>query len=374
MDNLNSNTTKIIFDYHVFLTQKFGGISRYFIELYKEFNKHDDVKVDIPLKYAINEYAKNENINFVSVRDDIIKRKYLYKYYAFRNQQNIKRYLNENEVDILHSTWYSPYVYNLKGKHKLVFTVHDMIQELFYQEEKQFDIQRRKKAIFESDAIIAVSHNTKKDILNIYPEVNENKIKVIHSGVNNFVAPCKFDIPITTQRFILFVGQREKYKNGLLVIESLAELLKQDNISLVFVGGGCFNKSELEQIHKLNIEDYVVQISVSDCELAYLYNAAECFVFPSQYEGFGFPILEAFVNNCPVICSNSSSFPEIAEDAAIYFNVNDGNDLVKKVKELIYSPSLQNEYRKKGKKQAQKFNWKITAEKTLELYQSLVYN
>ncbi|MCR5147054.1 MAG: glycosyltransferase, partial [Clostridia bacterium] len=189
MNNFNSDITKIIFDHHVFLTQKFGGISRYFIELYKEFSERDDVIVNIPLKYAINEYAKKEHIDYISVRDDIAKKKYLYKYYAYRNQCTIKKYLNENSVDILHSTWYSEYVFKLKGNHKRVFTVHDMIQELFYQDVEQFDIARKKRAIFESDIVIADSNNTKNDILKLYPEVNENKIRVIHLGVNNLLEP-----------------------------------------------------------------------------------------------------------------------------------------------------------------------------------------
>ena len=374
MDNLNSNTTKIIFDYHVFLTQKFGGISRYFIELYKEFNKHDNVKVDIPLKYAINEYAKNENINFVSVRDDIIKRKYLYKYYAFRNQQNIKRYLNANEVDILHSTWYSPYVYNLKGKHKLVFTVHDMIQELFYQEEKQFDIQRRKKAIFESDIVLADSNNTKNDILKIYPEINENKIRVVHLGVNNLAKPKIFNIPIKTKKYILFVGNRDGYKNGLFTLNSLAAILLNQNVSLVFAGGGKFNENELEVIQKNEIENHTIQIDVSDSELAYLYSNAECFIFPSQYEGFGFPLLEAFAQDCPVICSNSSSLPEIGEDAALYFEPNDGKGLEQHVNEVLNNNSLQNILREKGVQQVKKFSWEKTANQTLSVYRELLSN
>ena len=373
MDKCRINTN-IIFDYHVFLTQKYGGVSRYFIELYKEFSKLSDVKVNIPLKYAINEYAKREGVDYIKVRDDIVKKKYLYKYYAYRNQQNIKKYLQKNDVNILHSTWYSPYVYNIKGNHKLVFTVHDMIQELFYPDADQFDINRKRRAIFESDIVLADSYNTKKDILNIYPEVNENRIRVIHLGVNNLSKPRKIDVHLNTQKYILFVGTRERYKNGVFILNSMSNVLIKQKVSLVFAGGGKFNNTEKEVIHKLGIDDKVVQIDVSDSELAYLYKNAECFVFPSKYEGFGFPILEAFAHECPVICSNSSSFPEIAEDAAQYFEIDNSDELERKVLDVLNNESLQNDLRERGKQQVKKFSWKLTAEKTLDVYQELICN
>lgn len=132
-----------------------------------------------------------------------------------------------------------------------------------------------------------------------------------------------------------------------------------------------FTAAELELFAAWNISDRLVQISASDAQMASLYRHALCFVFPSHYEGFGIPILEAFSNGCPVCLSNASCFPEIAGDAAVYFNPHDAQSMADALQEIISSPALRDEMRLRGLQRSKEYSLERMVQQTCDVYRNL---
>jgi glycosyltransferase involved in cell wall biosynthesis len=144
------------------------------------------------------------------------------------------------------------------------------------------------------------------------------------------------------------------------------------NLKVFCAGGNDFNEREIYFFKKLNIFDFVKQKNVNDRELIYLYKNAEVFIFPSLYEGFGIPILEAFACGCPVILSRSSSFPEVGEDAVEYFNLNDEKSLLTSIKNILNNFNYREDLIKRGYKQLKKFSWDYTVKKTIKVYEDVL--
>jgi len=276
--------------------------------------------------------------------------------------------------DIIHPTYYEPYILNRK-RGKLVITVHDMIHEIYpdYFHEEDTTREKKKQLIYNADGIIAISNNTKTDILKFYPDVDEEKIKVIYHANSLNTNPTnkvnlQGDFP---QKYILYVGTRGGYKNFNSFFDATKDILIEDkSMNLLCAGGGGF--SDREKVMMAPISDRVHQIDVTDELLAYLYKNAECFVFPSLYEGFGIPTLEAFANGCPCIISNTSSMCEVGGDAAVYINPYDVSDIRNKISSVIYSEEKKKELRRKGIEREKLFSWDKTARETVDFYKEVL--
>lgn len=360
-----------MFDYQIFAQQEYGGVSRYHIELARELNKLNDLPIDISCRYSINEYLYEYDGN---KKVNINRNKLIRKILKIRNEifNELKCKRDAKNADIVHITWVNPYL-NKEIKGKFVVTIHDMIHELYWSNMSwaSKEIARKKVAIYESDAIIAISQNTKKDILKLYPDIPEDKISVIYHGTNHLPIATHFNrkIPIN---YILYVGRRQDYKGSDFMIKALSDLLiANKEIKLLFVGGGDFDSQEYRTFEKLGILNSVIQMNVCDAELAYIYQHAICFVYPSLYEGFGFPILEAFDNDCPCICTNASCLPEVGGDAALYFEEGNGGELAEKVKLMINNSKLRQEYINRGKERVKMFTWEKCAKETYEVYKKV---
>lgn len=354
---------KILYDHQILIMQKYGGISRYFYELVTNLEQIQIADISIPVCFSKNYYFE-KYLGKKAIREGI---PFFYFFNKFFNECCILHRLNKEEIDILHPTYYEPYILSKKGKSKLVITVHDMIHELYPEYFHDNTVQKKKKMIEAADAIIAISENTKKDLLRFFPKISAEKIKVIYHGNS-------FPVQKETQKkrdYILFTGQRKNYKNFNNFLQAVAPLLREYNLNLVCTGPA-FDIEENNFLKKLGVQEKVFHKSASDKELIDLYSHALVFVFPSMYEGFGIPILEAFASKCPLVCSNSSSLPEIGGDAAIYFDPLNINDMKEKIESVIVSKDLQNELIEKGNKQLEKFSWKQTTEQTFKLYEQLI--
>ena len=358
----------ILYDFQVFWQQKFGGVSRYHIELYKQSQK-TNYKITLTTVFLKNFYLNKMKNKYACIVRNIIGYKHVYKL----NKLLTKYYLNKEKVDIIHPTWYDPYIFSIKGNSKIIITIHDMIHELFWENTAKDEIARKKYAIYNADAIIAISKNTKNDILKIYPDIPNNKISVVYHGTSHLPdaqRPNNFDVP---EKYILFVGGRHDYKRGMFLAKALREFLKQyHNVKLLYLGGGSFNRDEISYIHELNLTDRIIQKDVSDAELAYLYSHAVCFVYPSLYEGFGLPILEAFDNNCPVICARNSSLTEVGGNAALYFENDDDVKLAQLVDMLLNNEEVRKKCIKLGKKRAMNFTWNKCFQETCAVYKKIM--
>jgi glycosyltransferase involved in cell wall biosynthesis len=173
--------------------------------------------------------------------------------------------------------------------------------------------------------------------------------------------------------YLLFVGLRSGYKNFEGFVEAFAVSKKlKDRFHVVCFGGGAFSTTEKDNFKELGVEKYVHQVSGNDKMLVNYYRNATAFVCPSLYEGFGIPILEAMGLSCPVVCASTSSIPEVAGDAAVYFDPNDISSIQSVLENTLFNKDLLTDLKKRGLQREANFSWDICADETLSLYRSLL--
>ncbi len=368
---------KILYDHQIFVFQDFGGISRYFYELMNVFEKDKEISFDLSLEYSNNFYIRKAG--FVKCKPFLETRNFRGKtrLLNFINKQVKKKLLLKKEYDIFHPTYYDPYFLDYSGDKPFVLTIYDMVYELFPQIFSSRDKTSERKKLLASKAtkIIAISENTKRDIIKLLG-IKEDKIEVIYLAnplCADAIEKGKVTVSELPQKYLLFVGNRRVYKNFDTFVESISSLLQNDNdLHLICAGGGKFTPSEIANLEKLGVINKVTQCSFDDNILAQLYKNALAFVFPSLYEGFGIPVLEAFTCGCPVVTSNKSSLPEVAGDAAEYFDPADKMSISSAVKKVIYDHDLRSELKGKGHERLKGFSWEKTANNTKKLYQSIL--
>lgn len=366
---------KVLYDHQIFSAQVYGGISRYFVELMKNFKDNNFMESDLSILFTNNHYLLNAKPR----RHFMFFQKYNFKGKArllnILNKFYSQQYLKHNKFDIFHPTYYDPYFIKYIGNKPFILTVYDMIHEKFPEcFSKNDNTSKRKKYLAnKASKIIAISNSTKRDLIDIF-NIPEEKIKVIYLGYSgNQLKNQGCKIIGLPQKFILFVGNRQGYKNFELFIKSIAPILrKEDEINVVCVGGCKFTRKEIGLFESLNVNNQINQFNVTDVLLSQIYKKALFFVFPSLYEGFGLPILEAFSNGCPVLCGDTSSLPEVASDAAIYFNPYSMNSIRDAINIALNNPKLINDLKTKSIKRLEKFNWKKTAKQTREVYEMVL--
>ena len=246
--------------------------------------------------------------------------------------------------------------------------IHEKFSDYFPKNDRT--TEKKKILVEKSSKIIAISESTKNDLCKIF-KVNPEKVSVVYLATS-FESIESEPLKSIPQNYILFVGARGGYKNFNFMIEAIADILKRDGIFLICAGGGKFKKEEIELFSKFGIDKMVMQTTVSDSELKFLYQNAIAFIFPSLYEGFGIPILEAFSCGCPVILSNTSSFPEVAKDAGFYFDPYSLDSIKNAVKKIIYDNELREKLIARGYERLKFFSWEKTAKETLKIYKEIL--
>lgn len=371
---------KILFDPQIFTLQNTGGISRYFVELMRYFSLTGQIKFKLPIIYSDNIYLKGEDYSrhFSFADKKIPFSKFISKYLKKYNDKMLAHHLSSEEYDLYHPTYYSDAIFKMKFGIKYVVTVHDMINELYpeyFRDDKQakFVSITKKRLIENADRVIAISQNTKKDILK-YCAVPEDNIDVIYHG-NHFdqSSDCNetaVDIPT---KYILYVGSRYEYKNFTRFVTAAAPLLiEKSDLYLISAGGGPFDTEELSLMAKLGIENKIRHRSVDDDTLVSLYKNATLFVFPSIYEGFGLPILEAFSSGCPLVLSSTGAFHEIAGSAAEYFDPFCEQSMYSTISKVLHDDDLRHSLISRGREQVKLFSWAETGKQTYETYKRAI--
>lgn len=358
---------KVLYDYQIFSMQQYGGISRYFANLYAHFKRSETVEAKLGVLYSRNHYIER----FASGREAFwgaFRSKHrLHK----RNKKYCESLLLENDFDIFHPTYYHPYFLDSCRK-PFVITVHDLIHELFpeYFPPDYEYLAFKKEVITRADHIIAISATTQEDLQRIYG-IPPEKISLVYHGYTNkygFSNEVKLDV----SDYLLFVGDRKLYKNFMRFLEAAASVIRSNNkLLLICAGGGAFSNEEKKKIESLGIKDSVFQKNVEDDILFELYRKALAFIFPSEYEGFGFPVLEAFDAGCPVALSDNKCFREVAGDAALYFDPHDTENMGQVIRSLIEDKVLAESLRRAGKHQVQLFPMRNCMEGTEAVYQKL---
>ena len=263
----------------------------------------------------------------------------------------------------------------------LVVTIHDLSFFSFPDEFRKRDLIKlqnwTKESVEKASTIIAVSKTTKKDIIKRY-NIPEEKIQVVYNGFekHSFLPSVSnqkkilASYQIESKEYLLYVGTIQPRKNLTTLFQAFVQLRHQyPNLKLVIAGKhGWMIEKTLIQIKKLNIEENLVFTGyIPDEELATLYSHARCLVFPSLYEGFGIPVLEAFSFGCPVVASFSSSLPEVGGSGCLYADPLKPSEFAEKISKIISHKELRTELRKKAKDQLSLFSWKTCGKETLKI-------
>lgn len=365
---------KILYDHQIFSSQTYGGISRYFYELFREFANIPEVQYEMPLLVSNNHYISDKKfVNYINLlSNQQFRGKTRFFYYL--NKTNTILKLKQQKFDVFHPTYYDPYFLKYLAGKPFILTVHDMIHEKFSDMFSPTDKTTHQKRLLVEKAtkIIAISQSTKKDLIELFG-TDESKIEVVYHGNSMFPKSnitLGYQIP---KKFLLFVGSRGAYKNFERFIKSISEVLIEDKeLFVLCTGGGKFSKNEIEQFKKLGITKQVLQYNLDDDSLAYFYKNALMFIFPSLYEGFGIPILESFACECPLLCSDVSSFPEVAGEAACYFNPYSEESIKDAVCRVLDDTNLRKDLIAKGRERLKEFSWQQTAEQTKKIYENVL--
>lgn len=367
-------TLHILYDHQVFTWQTYGGISRYYYEIANRIAAMEhEVEIFAPLH--VNEYFHKDcrvhprglKIPFLwNIAPQILKLiNPSLAYFLLKPRKNI---------DVLHETYFSLIDWCPRSA-KRIITVYDMIHEKFADTYHLWNKTQQIKAhaVRRADHVICISENTRKDLMELLG-VPEEKTSVVYLGYSLNIKKSAVKRVETVRPFILYVGSRGAHKNfdGLLRVYGHSRFLK-DEFSLVCFGGGSFNAKELSMMESLNIgQNEIKQMSGTDEVLASLYASAAAFVCPSLYEGFGIPPLEAMSFGCPVVCSNTSSLPEVVGDAAELFDPADEAAMRTAIELVVSTPERSEILIDRGYERIKQFSWEKCAYETFNVYKKIV--
>ena len=360
---------KVFYDHMIFARQQYGGISKYFCELTKRIPKENwYLSSFLSNNQYLEEFGHNQlkffpNSDFKGKERILAELGFPYSIYK----------LNTIKWDVFHPTLHPAlYTRYIPKKKPMVITAHDVLYYLYHSNnsKREMLIDIDIKSCQRANKIIAISENTKKDYIN-YFGADERKIEVIHHGIEKtkqFISNQR----IEERPYILYVGLRADYKNFSRFIQAFSILSKKYNDLKLICTGYCFSSSEIKELSSLGLMDKIRVILATEQEMAQLYHDAEMFVFPSLYEGFGMPILEAMVYDCPVVLSNTSCFPEIAQNAGLYFDPFDIEDITNKIEIMLTNQELKHTIIDLGKERLTHFSWENCAKEHLNVYKSVI--
>jgi glycosyltransferase involved in cell wall biosynthesis len=360
----------VAFDHRIFAYQRYGGVSRYFTRLVEHLPEFQfDSKIISPL--YITEYLRGLPKGsvwgrYVATSDKATRR-------AFLLGEMLHRPLAlAYGTDIVHETYHHPRHLAPKGA-KIVVTIYDMIHEILPPGEATAAVKRDiALQVARADSVICISESTRQDLLQVHPEIGA-KTEVVLLGFD----PVDAAPPATPQHgrpYLLYVGMRWRgYKNfdGLLSAYAASEPLKSQ-FDLVCVGGGQFSPEESQKIEAAGLGGKVFQYAADDAALQNFYRHAQLFVYPSVYEGFGIPPLEAMAANCPVVCMRVSAMPEVCGDAAEYATPDQPESLQAAMEKVALSAERADGLRSAGRERLNLFSWRECARQTSEIYKSLL--
>ena len=360
MIKINNNV--IIFGPEIWPLQENGGVSRYCFELINHLNEFG-INIKVLISPNNNVYSRRINpklvVNLFDRSTTVLK-------------NTIAEIMTEYESGIYHATYFdSNFIKIAKTLNlKTLVTVHDLIGEIFPTKIKWFQRRNQEQEITTklSDCIIAVSENTKKDTIHYY-KIESEKINVIHLGVSEMKSSKTEDLRLRDP-FVIHVGKRDNYKNFSLTINAISHCEKLSKLNVVAFGGGPLTLEEMKKIENLGIASRVQHITGDDSILAKLYESAAALVYPSLYEGFGIPPLEAMRCNCPVIASNRASLPEVCGKEVLYIDPTSEKSLQNALLKVLNSESGYS--RELAFQHSMTYSWKKTAIDTLSVYKRVL--
>ncbi|RLC37645.1 hypothetical protein DRH29_00930 [candidate division Kazan bacterium] len=378
---MNKSSYRIGIDARLFGTRQAAGIGIWVEELIGHLLKLD--KVNQYIAIMLPETAEFFPFYANNLKKQIVR----FPHYTYSEQFLYPRILKKMKLDLIHYTNFNTPIF-FKGT-KSIVSIYDLTL-WFYPGRKQRSWFRRmiyryvmKKSCENASRIIAISNKTKQDIIK-FINIDPSKIDVVYAA-----APKRRKVAIDARRadqifskhnisrpFFLYVGQWRQHKNLVRLIRAFALLKRQYNLDyqLVLVGQVDEYASEIPRVIKqLGLQDSVITTGyISDNNLSIFYDRAEIFVFPSLYEGFGIPPLEAMSAGTPVISSNASVMPEVLGDAAVYFDPTNIKDMADTMYKVASSFTIKKQLKDKGFKQIKKYSYTKMAREILAIYKKVL--
>lgn len=365
---MGKSRVKLYLDNIIYFLQKSGGGSVYWTELLKRFLDDDDFNVT-----CLEQNSKHSNFfrNTVQPYKIILENKFSLR---------ITRYLpakipNNGQIALFHSSYYrhtnSPAVKN-------IVTIHDLIIEYFYKGPLRWTHLWQKSAILKkADLIICISQNTKNDLIKFYSDINLDVVKVIYNGVNDCfrkLASEKLNYKInniqlsTADRGIIYIGHRSRYKNFLTAVSVMSKLPREYKLYII---GDDLAAHERQRLDAALPARYVFLGKVTSEDLNMIYNFSYCLLYPSSYEGFGIPILEAMRSGCPVVAVSNSAIPEITKQKIYLIDEVNDEKFRQKILEIETDP-LKNERIKLCQEIANEYSWNKCYNELKQAYLTLL--
>lgn len=339
----------------IYSLQRSGGISIYFSEVIKRLILDRDMDCNIQIYKNSNHVLREYRQDHILPTNNTYIPLSLYRY--------IDVPLSER-AEVFHSSYYRLPSRNFRRRVKVVTTVHDFTYERFSSGlVKYVHFTQKKRAILNSDIIVCISRNTKEDLISFIPEARDKDIRVVYNGVSDSFGPIGTKSEPKT-KFVVYVGSRSGYKNFSSVVDALSCL---PDFHLEIVGGGPLSKIEVAYLESKVRGRYLHHSFATNEKLNTIYNTAHCLVYPSLYEGFGIPAIEAMKSGCPVIASNTSSLPEVCSDAAILLDEVNGANIAEAISTLT-NVTTRAQYVSKGLLNAKRFSWDHTYSSLKDIY------
>ena len=362
----------IVYDYQIFEAQKFGGISRYFCALASQLTAFPDVAVRIVAPLYINQHLERLDKR-VAVGLHVPQVRNTGRIVNLLNSRLFPLAARRFRPDVVHETYFAPNA-TYPGKTARVVTIFDMIHERWAGSFPVADktASFRRSAIDRAERIICISENTRQDLLERF-RIPEERVVVTHLGYDRLDPGGRTAKDLVGEApYLLYVGVRNIYKNFLGLARAFANSQwLSANFRIVCFGGGTMGQEERGTLSGFGLSDsQVTHLSGGDETLAALYAGAAAFVYPSKYEGFGIPPLEAMSLGCPVIASNTSSIPEVAGDAAEYCDPEDPESIAGAIERVLQSEGRRRELIALGRVRCALFSWERCARETLRVYES----
>ena len=365
----------VVYDYQTFAMQKHGGISRYFCELAARVHRTPGCSAKIIAPLHCNDYLSRSEVPTFGLNLHVFHPR-LEKYYLAGCRALAPLPMRATRPAIVHRTYYHDAY--APPSVPTVLTVLDMIHEVLPQEFSPLDPTSRNKrrAVERADLVLCISHNTANDLMRMF-RVPPEKIRVTHLGLSDGFSRTEAEMASPHPRpYLLFVGHRGGYKNfegALRAYASSARL--QDGFDFVVFGGFAIRPEEQALIDSLKLRSGAVRrLAGSDAELANAYRHAHAFVYPSRYEGFGIPPLEAMASGCPVVCANVSSIPEVVGSAAELFDPAQPEDIAAALERVCFDDIRRQTLIAAGRERLTHFSWDHCAEETVAAYRALLGN
>lgn len=366
---------RVLIDHQVSSLHDTGGVARYSYELGRYLSCTDgvDVELAVGLNSSIYPFAAlTGNASRIYQRRTKM-RAGVPRYVANELLTNALGVIR-GRFDIYHSTYYR--AAPLVRCRRLVATHYDCIHEIFPEmfRNTKLIVACKTRLYSKADVIICISESSRKDLLHYY-SVDPERTCVIHLGLTGFGGDPSRDEPeaLKDEPYLLYVGARTAHKGFGRLLDAYASSGLSGSYLLRVVGGGEFTDAETAGIRVLELDNKIRLVPrASERTLAAMYRYASLLVYPSLYEGFGFPPLEAMSLGCPVLASNTSSIPEICGEAAFYFDPSLPGALESALRTILADRAHITEMVAKGRVQSARYTWERTAEQTLEVYRKVL--